>query len=100
MFYLLIVYGLFTSLFISDMQSINISTIFCLPLVAEEYRQKMVSKRLLNPPVLSNIEEIDLWLHDSQVWQCLTDLEKKQQGQIIYLSLLDKDRRYFCDKFK
>ena len=49
----------------------------------------------MKPTVLSNTEkeEIDLWLHDLQVWQCVTDLEKKQQGPVIYLSLPDKVRR-------
>ena len=49
----------------------------------------------MKPTVLSNTEkeETDLWLHDLQVWQCVTDLEKKQQGPVIYLSLPDKVRR-------
>ena len=47
----------------------------------------MASKQSLNPPVLSNIEEIDSWLYDLQKWHCVTDLEKKQQGPFIYFSL-------------
>ena len=47
----------------------------------------------MKPTVLSNTEkeEIDLWLHDLQVWQCVTDLEEKQQGPVIYLSLPCRD---------
>ena len=50
----------------------------------------MAAKKLLNPPVLSDVDNIDSWLHDLQIWKCVTDLEKKQQGPIIYLSLPDK----------
>lgn len=46
----------------------------------------------MNPSVLSNIEEVGAWLHNLQVWQCVKDLEKKQQSPVIYLSLPDKVR--------
>ena len=52
----------------------------------------MAAKKLLNPPVLSDVNNIDSWLHDLQIWKWVTDLEKKQQGPIIYLSLPDKIR--------
>ena len=45
----------------------------------------MAAKKLLNPPVLSDVDNIDSWLHDLQIWKCVTDLEKKQQRPIIYL---------------
>ena len=50
----------------------------------------MAAKKLLNPPVLSDVDNIDSWLHDLQIWKCVTDLEKKQQGPAIYFSLSDK----------
>ena len=56
----------------------------------------MAAKKLLNPPVLSNVDNIDSWLHDLQIWNCVTDLEKKQQRPIIYLSLPDKIRNGPC----
>ena len=50
----------------------SVSTIdfYCLTLVGEEYRQNYGGK-LLNPPGLSNIDEIDFWLHGLQIWQCV-----------------------------
>ena len=65
---------------------------YCLSLVAEEYRHNYGKKKLLNPPVLSNVDEIDSWLHDLQIWECVTDNDRKQQGPVIYLSLPDKIR--------
>ena len=50
----------------------------------------MAAKKLLNPPMLCNVDNIDSWLHDLQLWKCVTDLDKKQQGPVIYLSLPDK----------
>ena len=48
------------------------------------------SGKLLNPPVLINVDNIDSWLHDLEIWRCVTGLDKKQQGPIIYLSLPEK----------
>ena len=49
-------------------------------------------KKLLNQPVLSNVDEIDSWLYDLQIWKCVTDTDKNQQDPVIYLSLPDKVR--------
>ena len=47
-----------------------------------------------SPPVLSNADEIDCWLHDLQMSESVTnidkkqqgpDIDKKQQGPVIYL---------------
>ena len=51
-----------------------------------------MAKKLLNPPVLSNVNEIDSWLHDLQIWECVTDIHKKQQAPVISLSLSGKIR--------
>ena len=59
--------------------------------MVEEYRQNY-GKKLLSPPVLSNVDKIDSWRHDLQIWECVKDIDKKQQGAVIYLSLLDKVR--------
>ena len=32
------------------------------------------------------------WLHKTEIWQCLTDLDKKRQGPTIYLSLNHNER--------
>ena len=52
----------------------------------------VATRKFLNPPVLTNVDSIDTWLHDLQIWKCVTDLEKKQQGPVIYLLLPDKVR--------
>ena len=49
----------------------------------------MATRKLLNPPALTDVDRIDTWLHDLQIWKCVTDLEKKQQGPVIYLSSPD-----------
>ena len=30
------------------------------------------------------------WLHETEIWQCLTDPDKNKQGPTIYLSLDDR----------
>ena len=52
----------------------------------------VATRKFLNPPVLTNVDSIDTWLHDLQIWKCVTELEKKQQGPVIYLLLPDKVR--------
>ena len=51
----------------------------------------VVTRKFLNPPVLTNVDSIDTWLPDLQIWKCVTDLEKKQQGPVNLL-LPDKVR--------
>ena len=34
-----------------------------------------MAKKLLTPPVLNNVDEIDSWLHDLQIWECVTDID-------------------------
>ena len=74
--------------------TINVITIdfYSLTLVAEEYRQSYGKKKSLNPPVLSNADEIDSWLHNLQIWEFVTDIDKKQLRPVIYLSLAGKAR--------
>ena len=43
----------------------------------------MATRKLLNPPVLTDVDSIDTWLHDPHFWKCVTDLEKKQQRPVI-----------------
>ena len=52
----------------------------------------MATRKLINPPVLTDVDSIDTWLNDLQTWKCVTDLEKKQQGLVIYFSLRNKAR--------
>ena len=50
----------------------------------------MASKKIYTPPVLDQIEEIEEWLQETGIWQCVTDIEPKKQGPVVYLSLSDK----------
>ena len=52
----------------------------------------MALKKLLTLPALSNIEEVDSWLYDLEIWQCVTDFDKKQRAPVIYISLSDNVR--------
>ena len=47
----------------------------------------MATAKLFDPPKLSSIDDFEDWLHETEIWQCLTDLDKKKQGPAIYLSL-------------
>ena len=37
------------------------------------------------------------WIHEIEIWQCLTDLDKDKQGPAIYLSLGEKIRKTCSD---
>ena len=50
-------------------------------------------KKIDSPPILVEIEEIEEWLQELEIWQCVMDLEKKKQGPVVYLSLTDKIRK-------
>ena len=52
----------------------------------------MATTKLLNPPVLTDVDSIDTWLHGLHIWKWVTDLEKKQKGLVIYLLFPDKVR--------
>ena len=57
----------------------------------------MATRKLFVPPNLNCIEEFEDWLHETEIWQCLTDLEKNKQGPAIYLSLDEKIRKTCSD---
>ena len=57
----------------------------------------MATRKLFVPPNLRSIEEFEDWLHETEIWQCLTDLEKDKQGPVIYLSLDEKIRKTCSD---
>ena len=50
----------------------------------------MASKKIYSPPVFDKIDEIEDWLREIEIWQCVTDIEEKKQGPVLYLSLPDK----------
>lgn len=47
---------------------------------------------LLNLSPFKNVGDIETWLQDFQIWQCVTNLDEKQQGPVICLLLPDKVR--------
>ena len=49
--------------------------------------------RFLAPPMLGDEVDFDSWVHEVEVWQCVTTLEKKKQGPALYLSLEGKARK-------
>ena len=53
----------------------------------------MASKNIYMLPVLDKIDEIEDWLWEIQIWQCVTDIEEKKQGPVVYLSSPDKIRK-------
>ena len=52
----------------------------------------MATTKLFVLSILSYIDEFEEWLHETEIWQCLTDLDKDKQGPAIYLSLDEKIR--------
>ena len=43
--------------------------------------------------MLDKIDEIEDWLHEIEIWQCVIDIEEKKQGLVVHLSLPDKIRK-------
>ena len=39
----------------------------------------MPTAKLFVPPKLSSTDDFEDWLHKTEIWQCLTDLDKKKQ---------------------
>ena len=54
----------------------------------------MASKKtILITNTSGNQREREQWLQELEIWECVTDLEKKKQGPMVYLSLTDKIRK-------
>ena len=47
----------------------------------------MSPKLIYSPPLLEDVENIDIWHREIELWQCVTELSIKLQGPAIYLSL-------------
>lgn len=56
----------------------------------------MATAKLLVLLRLSSNDNFE-WLHKTEIWQCLTDLDKKRQGPTIYLSLNHNERKTCSD---
>ena len=50
-------------------------------------------KKLYSSSTLEEIEEIVECFQELEIWQCVTDLQKKKQDPVEYLSLTDKIRK-------
>ena len=50
----------------------------------------MTGRKLLNPLVFTGVGSRDSWLYELKIWKFIKDLEKKQEGPVIYLSLPEK----------
>ena len=57
----------------------------------------MATAKLIVLPKLSSIDDFEDWLHETEIQQCLTDLDKKKQGPAIYLFLDENVRKTCCD---
>ena len=53
----------------------------------------MASKKIYLPPVLDKIDEIEDWLREIEIWQCVTDIKEKKQRPVVYLFLPYKIRK-------
>ena len=45
----------------------------------------MATRKMYAPPALSGCEDFEHWLQEIEIWQCVTELEKKKPGPAIYL---------------
>ena len=50
----------------------------------------MVAKLAYSPTLLKDLENIDIWLTEIELWQWVTERSIKQSGPAIYLSLPSK----------
>ena len=57
----------------------------------------MATNRMFLPPLLKDVNDIDNWLREIELWQCITTLEPEKQAPAIYLSLDDKIRNTCTD---
>ena len=55
----------------------------------------MAEKCTYSPQLLEDVENIDIWLREIKLWQCVTELSIKQQGPAIYLWLPSKIRQAY-----
>ena len=52
----------------------------------------MTSKKIYSPLVLEHTEEIEDWLEELHIWECVTHLESKKHGPAIYLWTCSKKK--------
>ena len=52
------------------------------------------SEKLFVPPSLKNIDDFEEWLHETEIWQYLTDLDKKKQGPGFFFLWMTKSGKH------
>ena len=57
----------------------------------------MATAKLFVLPKLSSIDDSEDQLHETEIWLCLTDLDKKKHGPAIYLPFDKNIRKNCCD---
>ena len=57
----------------------------------------MAAKRIYSQALLEDVENIDIWLREIELWQCGTDISIKQHRPAIYLPLPSKFRQACVD---
>ena len=54
-------------------------------------------QNIYSPPLLEDVENIDICLREIKLWQCVAELSIKQQGRAIYLLIPSKIWRACID---
>ena len=52
----------------------------------------MTSKKIYSPLVLEHTEEIEDWLEELHIWECVTHLESKKHGPAIIYGHVQKKK--------
>ena len=47
----------------------------------------MAPQRIYSPPLLEDVDNIDVWFREIKLWKFVNELDDKQQGPAIYLLL-------------
>lgn len=72
-------------------QQVNLIRYIWTSIVAEGVKNLcivMTKRKFCTPLVLSWSEDFENCFQEIQIWQCVTELEKKKQGLVIYCDLL------------
>ena len=58
----------------------------------------MTTKLIYSSPSLGDVDNMNVWLQEIDLWKCVTELNLKLQGPVIYLSLPCKIPQACLDK--
>ena len=75
--------------------------IYCIIYIEEVNRHYNVNRSYItiysNTRLLSFIDDFEDWSHETEIWQCFTDLDNNKQAPAIYFSLDENIRKICCD---